>query len=102
MNIGTVKKGKGKNKLTVTVLGKRIASRAGYGLGFVLGMVIGWLLFDSIAFGLMFGVCYAVLFGGMIFSSSRKKQEWPSSDFVNKKNSEIAEKKEGKDKHAAS
>lgn len=58
---------------------------AGYGLGFLSGWVIGWLVMDSIAFGLCFGVCYANLFGGIILSSSSRKQEWEIYDFVNQK-----------------
>lgn len=58
---------------------------AGYGLGFLSGWVIGWLVMDSIAFGLCFGVCYANLFGGIILSSSSRKQEWETYDFVNQK-----------------
>lgn len=58
---------------------------AGYGLGFLCGWVIGWLLMDSISFGLCFGICYASLFGGIILSSSNRKQEWKTYDFVNRK-----------------
>lgn len=58
---------------------------AGYGLGFLCGWVIGWLLMDSISFGLCFGICYASLFGGIILSSSNRKQDWKTYDFVNRK-----------------
>ena len=58
---------------------------ARYGLGFLCGWVIGWLRLDSIAFGLCFGVCYANIFGGIILSSSNRKQDWRTYDFVNQK-----------------
>ncbi len=64
------------------------SSGAGYAMGFVLGMVMGWLLFDSILLGLCFAPVYAGLFGGIIFSSSSKKQEWKTFEFVNKKYTE--------------
>ena len=63
--------------------GKKTA--AGYGLGFLCGWVIFWLLMDSIAFGLCFGICYANIFGGIILSSSSRKQDWKTYDFVNQK-----------------
>lgn len=64
------------------------SSAAGYAMGFVLGMVMGWLLFDSVLLGLCFAPVYAGLFGGIIFSSSSKKQEWKTYEFVNKKYTE--------------
>lgn len=64
------------------------SSAAGYAMGFVLGMVMGWLLFDSVLLGLCFTPVYAGLFGGIIFSSSSKKQEWKTYEFVNKKYTE--------------
>jgi hypothetical protein len=55
----------------------------GYAGGFVLGMIYGWLVFHNVALGALWGICFSSA-GGLLLTSSAKKQEWATFDFVNK------------------